>query len=481
MNRTVRDILLEHKMPRIFLVLASLIVGSLIVVTVITTIAIAAPDAPPPIPPEDCQIDAQGVNDQPVQKDLTTMCIDYDYNTAHPTTPTITYEYLMSWNWDDAQRTGTGQSADACSLYDTDNDGYVNYSLCVSFTNGDFYADPKVPPYQVPGYPVLYSCNDSTAYNCPGSNKIASVDGADGSLVLTSTCSVTLSMDDPFGPSPPDVEEGDYYPYDTKATCEIDLDDIPVENPILLDVCSYPSQEPGSAFSDCILYSITTGKLEVIKDLVPSDNSGKFLLYITDVYTPASPGVGDGGSTGVKVVDGGNNYDVGENADTGTNLWDYWKWIECIHRSTGISVAHTTDDDPGPLSVPVANEDDILCTISNYFDPTAVEMANFEAKGQIGTVLIEWTTVFEIDNDGFNLYRSDTLVGGKTKINDELIPTKSSGEFVMTSYQYMDQGLQMGQTYYYWLESVSASGVLNQFDPDSAVSLYGIYLSLVRK
>jgi len=130
------------------------------------------------------------------------------------------------------------------------------------------------------------------------------------------------------------------------------------------------------------------------------------------------------------------------------------------------------------------NQENNACLWAEITDwePTAVELSNFEAEGQIGAVLIEWTPVYETDNDGFNLYRSDSQVGAKTKINGDLIPSESSGQIGMTSYQYRDQGVQMGQTYYYWLESVSASGDASLFDPpDSAVPLYGVYLSLMRK
>jgi len=143
--------------------------------------------------------------------------------------------------------------------------------------------------------------------------------------------------------------------------------------------------------------------------------------------------------------------------------------------------------DPDSVSLEYITEesqDNHACLWAKIVDyvPTAVALANFEAEGQIGTVLIEWTTIIETDNDGFNLYRSDTQVGVKTKINGDLIPSESSGAIGMTSYQYGDQGVQMGQTYYYWLESVSASGDASLFDPpDSAVPLYGVYLSLMRK
>ena len=42
-----------------------------------------------------------------------------------PTTLTVT------WNWDELTVSGAN-TLDACSLYDTDGDGFVNSALCVT-------------------------------------------------------------------------------------------------------------------------------------------------------------------------------------------------------------------------------------------------------------------------------------------------------------------------------------------------------------
>src|SRR5438093_12317595 len=65
--------------------------------------------APPPDSAFFCADDAQGANDQPGQKDLTRMCV---------AGPSGVYELYTKWNWDITSLTG-GNTADACSLYDT--------------------------------------------------------------------------------------------------------------------------------------------------------------------------------------------------------------------------------------------------------------------------------------------------------------------------------------------------------------------------
>src|SRR5437867_8971114 len=70
-----------------------------------------------------CANDAQGANDVPGQKDLTRMCV------APGSGP---YELYTRWNWDITSISGAGNTADACSLYDTDGDGLANLAVCVT-------------------------------------------------------------------------------------------------------------------------------------------------------------------------------------------------------------------------------------------------------------------------------------------------------------------------------------------------------------
>src|SRR5260370_627058 len=66
------------------------------------------------------------------------------------------------------------------------------------------------------------------------------------------TCGVTNpSPDDPFGPNAPNGP-GDFFPNDTKSSCHIATSDFG-GTATLINVCSFPSQSPGSAPSDCVL------------------------------------------------------------------------------------------------------------------------------------------------------------------------------------------------------------------------------------
>ena len=163
-----------------------------------------------------CVNDTAGANDEPGQKDLTRLCVD---NAGLPTALTVL------WNWDEVSVTGNN-TLDACALFDTDNDGNVNFSLCVT--------DPTDAPITI----NLYTCGDAKNDRC--TNPITPVPS------FSSTCSTSMQATDPF-------PAGAAFPNDRTASCNILLADVGASTATLLDVCSYPSREPNSDPSDCVI------------------------------------------------------------------------------------------------------------------------------------------------------------------------------------------------------------------------------------
>ena len=72
-------------------------------------------------------------------------------------------------------------------------------------------------------------------------------------------------------------------------------------------------------------------------------------------------------------------------------------------------------------------------------------------------VTVEWSTASELNTAGFNLARGDTQTGPFTRLNTEVIPA-SPDPLVGGSYVYTDTQVVAGQTYYYQLEEVEATG-----------------------
>ena len=98
----------------------------------------------------------------------------------------------------------------------------------------------------------------------------------------------------------------------------------------------------------------------------------------------------------------------------------------------------------------------------------AVTLVSFTATGGDGQVLIEWETASEINNIGFNLWRSTREMGDYVKLNDLLIPSQALGSVIGASYSYMDTAVVGGTTYYYKLESIATDGSSELHGPISA-------------
>jgi hypothetical protein len=98
--------------------------------------------------------------------------------------------------------------------------------------------------------------------------------------------------------------------------------------------------------------------------------------------------------------------------------------------------------------------------------PLAVTLANFTAEAQAGQVLVSWETVSEIDNAGFNLYRSDSATGPQALL--DYTPSQAPGSTQGAAYSYVDAAVDAGRTYWYWLEDVNLAGATTLHGPVSA-------------
>ena len=77
---------------------------------------------------------------------------------------------------------------------------------------------------------------------------------------------------------------------------------------------------------------------------------------------------------------------------------------------------------------------------------------------------LEWVTESEIDNAGFNIYRSETEVGGYVKINSEQIAAKGS-ETKGAKYVFIDNIAKNRKTYFYKLEDIALDGTSTMHVP----------------
>jgi uncharacterized repeat protein (TIGR01451 family) len=272
-----------------------------------------------------CIVDTAGANDLSGQKDLTKLCVDY---------ANVPVSVDTTWNWDETGTNGAN-TLDACNLFDTDGDGNINYAVCVSTQND---------PATLQSF-TTYSCGDSKSDRCTSPNPPVSSG--------TTSCAVSQVVNDPF-PS------GSSSPKDTQGACTVDLTSVGGASAKLIDVCSYPSGQPNSDPSDCVIAQPKAGKLEVKKNLVPSTDSGLFNLQI-DGTTKVS-NVGNNGTTGEVVLPIGN-HTVGETAGN-TPLSGYTSSISCRDLNGNGSVI-ASGNGTSLANVPIADAADVVCTITN--------------------------------------------------------------------------------------------------------------------
>lgn len=86
-----------------------------------------------------------------------------------------------------------------------------------------------------------------------------------------------------------------------------------------------------------------------------------------------------------------------------------------------------------------------------------VELSSFHANWKNGHIFLTWTTQSEIENLGFNIYRSETSDGPYERINGELIRGAGTTTNAQT-YTFVDNRIEPNKTYYYKLEDVSIQG-----------------------
>ena len=221
--------------------------------------------------------DDGGPDDQPGQKDLNSLVIDHDPATAG------TIEVTWNWDYDEADLSG-GNTADACSLVDTDDDGNANFALCVLWGDDGDDGNGTENVYLATR---LYQCGDGAADRCDNTRTLLAEDlNRDGDLAdagealsggpYASTCSIAFGAADTFG-SRTGAQASDVT--DAQASCQLVLADFSSADAFLTNVCSYPSQVPGSAPSDCVV-TPNRGFLTIEKVADPDDDAVDFTFAL---------------------------------------------------------------------------------------------------------------------------------------------------------------------------------------------------------
>jgi len=179
---------------------------------------------------------------------------------------------------------------------------------------------------------------------------------------------------------------------------------------------------------------------------------------------------GDDNGNGIAVDTGGNVYVTGEsdatwngpvaqaplNAHSGSADIVVLKFAADVAPPTP-SPSPTPTVEPTstyvPTPTPVVSPSPIPSPTES---PTAVSLVSFKAKvNGAGSVTLAWETASEVDNAGFNIYRSKMTDGTYKKVNGKLIPAEGNGAYG-ASYSFEDTPGR--GTFYYKLEDVDYNG-----------------------
>jgi hypothetical protein len=104
---------------------------------------------------------------------------------------------------------------------------------------------------------------------------------------------------------------------------------------------------------------------------------------------------------------------------------------------------------------------------------TQIELSLFTAKPGNGSVTLKWVTETEIDNAGFNILRAEKKNGDYTQINEYLIPSEGSS-VTGANYEFSDDSVKNGKTYWYKLQSLEVGGMTEDFGPVEAKPKKGL-------
>ncbi len=267
----------------------------------------------------------------------------------------------VTWNWDQTGWTGAN-TGDACSLFDTDGDAQANYALCVTVEN-----TPAV--YQST---TLYSCGDTSPFKCATPNpSIPS---------FSSTCSASVTATQPFG-------TGDDTPNDAVATCTVVMSDFGVQDATLLNTCSYPSAQPNSDYSDCVLVP-RTAYLVIDKIANPDNQSDTFDFYADGGVSPVFTANGSETSN-VIAFKPDQTHTISETVPNA--LWSLTS-VSCGGPSGTVGTPDLAGKSIG--DVLIGADQTVTCTFNNAFDEATPSISTqASSSGVVGDTISDTATL----------------------------------------------------------------------------------------
>jgi hypothetical protein len=93
--------------------------------------------------------------------------------------------------------------------------------------------------------------------------------------------------------------------------------------------------------------------------------------------------------------------------------------------------------------------------------------------------VIRWSTASEVDNFGFDVYRAEQENGPFERITQQPVSGAGTSD-EPARYEYADASIKPDTQYYYYVESISMSGVREKFTPTFKAPIKSVLPTSVR-
>ena len=198
-----------------------------------------------------------------------------------------------------------------------------------------------------------------------------------------------------------------------------------------------------------------------------------------NIVETTNEGAGTGGFTNGTNNDivGAGTYNLSTTLEENNTTNGTWT----LKTTTGSAAINAGTSEQGDHPVAIPNQDQRGAERNGatdigayeYYDDDGslpVTLTSFSATAGDGKVTLNWITESEIENLGFNIYRSTKYNDQLSIINDQLIPGAGNSSS-RHEYEYVDKYVINGVKYWYKLEDVDYSGNTELHGPVSATPM----------
>ncbi len=190
---------------------------------------------------------------------------------------------------------------------------------------------------------------------------------------------------------------------------------------------SYPVTDPENLGAELTMDGYRSSLIRILEDGVPRNA----LKIGSDSVSDVNPLGGDP-----------------MNITKGKGIDPKYSWVHAADTEVvTVFEKHTWYGDETDWGTPGTRKGRVLPVQLSFFRPTLED----------GQVVIRWTTESELDNAGFNIYRSEDRNGEFTQVNEQLIQGKGTTA-ERSNYKWVDTSAKPNVEYFYQIEDVSFAG-----------------------